>query len=72
MVMSIGLFLIQEQMHPLYKGSMSVRWTWMVVYQTAKVRIKVGDEAWDKVVAVSNDMQNNEIVLRLTVVLWLR
>ena len=45
-------------------GAMSIQ----QVHQTAKLRGKVGEEAWDEVVAVSNDMGNEEIVLAMDMV----
>ena len=33
------------------------------VYQTPKVRVNIGNEAWDEVVAVSNDNRNSEIII---------
>ena len=38
------------------------------VYQTAKVRVNIGNEAWDEVVAVSNDNRNSEIILEMDMV----
>ena len=38
------------------------------VYQTAKVRVNIVNEAWDEVVAVSNDNRNSEIILAMDMV----
>ena len=38
------------------------------VYQTAKVTVNIGNEAWDEVVAVSSDNSNGEIILAMDMV----
>ena len=38
------------------------------VYQTANVRVNIGNEAWDEVVAVSNDNRNSEIIIAMDMV----